>query len=181
MAFAFGLIHVFGFAGILRDIGLAETKLLISLFSFNIGVEIGQIGVVALLFPILIAIRNMKWQVTFQRLISVFILLFGLIWFVERSFIAETEPNELNSGWTIARKAELDANFEGICFFDSNSGWAVGSEGTIAHTSDGGQIWKIQKSSTNRYLFGTDFISAKEGWVVGEDGVILHTKDAGLN
>ena len=41
----FRLIHGFGFAGILKDIGLAETKLLIS-FSFNIGVEIGQISVI---------------------------------------------------------------------------------------------------------------------------------------
>ena len=181
VAFGFGLIHGFGFAGILKDIGLAETKLLISLFSFNIGVEIGQIGVVTLLFPILVVIRNLKWQVTFQRVTSAFILLLGLIWFVERSFLVEPDSNESYSGWTTARKAELDANFEGICFFDSNSGWAIGSEGTIAHTSNGGETWTIQNSSTNRYLFGTDFISNKEGWVVGEDGVILHTKDGGVN
>lgn len=181
VAFGFGLVHGFGFAGILRDIGLGETKLLISLFSFNVGVEIGQIGVVALLFPILVGIGRMQWQITFQRAVSVFILIFGAIWFVERAFISTPEPTEAQRGWTVARQAELDANFEATCFFGPKFGWAVGSEGTIAHTSDRGETWEIQKPPTNRYLFGVDFISEREGWIVGEDGVILHTQDSGVN
>ena len=181
VAFGFGLVHGFGFAGILRDIGLAETKLLISLFSFNIGVEIGQIGVVMLLFPLLVGIGRMRWQITFQRAVSVCILIFGAVWFVERAFLSTPESNETQQGWTIARKAALDANFESVCFFGPTFGWAVGSEGTIAHTSDSGETWEIQKSSTNRYLFDADFINEREGWVVGEDGVILHTQDSGVN
>lgn len=181
VAFDFGLVHGFGFAGILRDIGLADTKLLISLFSFNLGVEIGQIGVVALLFPLLVGIGRMKWQFTFQRAVSVCILIFGVVWFVERAFISTDEPTEMQRGWAIAREAELDANFEAICFSGPNLGWAVGSDGTIAHTSDSGEMWEIQKSPTNRYLFDTDFISEREGWVVGENGIILHTQDGGMN
>ena len=94
VAFGFGLVHGFGFAGILRDIGLAETRLLISLFSFNIGVEIGQIGIVVLLFPLLVGIGRMQWQLTFQRAVSICILIFGVIWFVERLFISKPEPTE---------------------------------------------------------------------------------------
>ena len=188
VAFGFGLVHGFGFAGILRDIGLAETKLLISLFSFNIGVEIGQIGVVMLLFPLLVGIGRMRWRgntqaktLTFQRAVSVCILIFGAIWFVERAFISTPEPTETQQGWTVTRKAELDANFEAVRFSGPQCGWAVGSEGTIAHTSDSGETWEIQKPPTNRYLFGADFINEQEGWVVGEDGVILHTQDGGVN
>ena len=179
IAFGFGLVHGFGFAGILKDIGLAETRLLISLFSFNIGVEIGQIGVVTLLFPILVGIRRIRWELTFQRAMSVCILIFGVVWFVERAFISKFELTEILQGWTTARKAELDANFEAICFSGPNFGWAVGSDGTIVHTSDRGETWQIQKPPTSRYLFGADFINERDGWVVGEDGVILHTQDGG--
>lgn len=47
VAFAFGLLHGFGFAGALREIGLPEGELPVALASFNIGVEVGQLGVVA--------------------------------------------------------------------------------------------------------------------------------------
>lgn len=47
VAFAFGLLHGFGFAGALRDIGLPSSELPVALASFNIGVEVGQLGVVA--------------------------------------------------------------------------------------------------------------------------------------
>ena len=150
VAFGFGLVHGFGFAGILRDIGLAETRLLISLFSFNVAVEIGQIGIVALLFPLLVGIGRMQWQLTFQRVVSVCILIFGMIWFVERLFLSTPEPNETQRGWTVARNAELYANFKAIYFSDPQAGWAVGSDATIAHTSDGGETWEIQKPPTNR-------------------------------
>lgn len=55
LAFAFGLIHGFGFAGVLADFGLPEDALGLSLASFNIGVEIGQACIVLLVTPALIA------------------------------------------------------------------------------------------------------------------------------
>lgn len=51
VAFGFGLLHGFGFAGALREIGLPDGQRLEALFLFNIGVELGQIAVVALLYP----------------------------------------------------------------------------------------------------------------------------------
>lgn len=52
LTFAFGLVHGFGFAHVLRDIGLPRSGLILSLFSFNLGVEVGQVAVVSLLFPL---------------------------------------------------------------------------------------------------------------------------------
>ena len=50
MAFAFGLLHGLGFAGVLREIGLPEDALFSSLLLFNVGIEIGQIMIVGILF-----------------------------------------------------------------------------------------------------------------------------------
>lgn len=54
VTFAFGLIHGFGFASVLREIGLPKKGLLWSLLSFNLGVELGQLVVVAMGFPVLL-------------------------------------------------------------------------------------------------------------------------------
>jgi len=53
LTFAFGLVHGFGFAGILVEMTLPTDRLVPALFGFNLGVEIGQIAVVLLLWPIL--------------------------------------------------------------------------------------------------------------------------------
>ena len=53
ITFCFGLIHGFGFASVLREIGLPERGLLLSLVSFNVGVELGQLAVVAAVLPLL--------------------------------------------------------------------------------------------------------------------------------
>ena len=48
MAFGFGLLHGFGFAGALSEIGIANEQLLLSLLFFNIGIEIGQLIMIPL-------------------------------------------------------------------------------------------------------------------------------------
>ena len=53
LTFLFGLIHGFGFASVLREIGLPERGLLVCLVSFNLGVELGQLAVVAAVLPLL--------------------------------------------------------------------------------------------------------------------------------
>ena len=86
-AYCFGLIHGFGFASALMDIGLPKESLLISLFSFNLGVEIGQMSIVFLFLPIAYKIRN---SFMYQKLIfitgSVIIALLASVWFTERAF-----------------------------------------------------------------------------------------------
>lgn len=62
LTFGFGLMHGFGFASVLREIGLPRAGLLLSLLSFNVGVELGQLVVVALAFPVLflLALRGTR-------------------------------------------------------------------------------------------------------------------------
>ena len=58
VTFCFGLIHGFGFASVLREIGLPRRGLLWSLLSFNLGVELGQLVVVAMGFPVLLLLAQ---------------------------------------------------------------------------------------------------------------------------
>ena len=59
ITFAFGLIHGFGFAGALREIGLPTNALAPALAAFNVGVEIGQVAIVSIVVPALIALDRL--------------------------------------------------------------------------------------------------------------------------
>jgi len=61
VALAFGLIHGMGFARAVQDLGLPKGQELLALLGFNLGVELGQLGVVAVIFPILAALRRQPW------------------------------------------------------------------------------------------------------------------------
>ena len=88
IAFAFGLIHGFGFASVLREMGLPARALGWSLFSFNLGVEIGQLVVVAVVASAIAAIRK-RSEAAGRRLAvagSIAVILAGAFWFIERVF-----------------------------------------------------------------------------------------------
>jgi len=61
VGFGFGLVHGFGFAGALSELGLPTGARLASLVGFNLGVEIGQLAVVALVLPVLFGLRRKAW------------------------------------------------------------------------------------------------------------------------
>jgi hypothetical protein len=84
LTFAFGLVHGFGFAGILREMELDKGGLVASLVAFNLGVELGQVAIVALLWPALRALQRAAWRERVVRAASAVIVGFGLYWFVER-------------------------------------------------------------------------------------------------
>lgn len=86
LTFIFGLVHGFGFANVLRDVGLPTTGLVVSLLSFNIGVEIGQMIIVAVLFPLLLWLNRQTFRRPLRYVVSMVILLFAVGWFVERVF-----------------------------------------------------------------------------------------------
>lgn len=67
----------------------------------------------------------------------------------------------------------------GVFFNDSLNGWAVGDEGLILHTSDGGNNWQIQETNVGSWLLGVHFIDNNNGWVVGDFGRIEHTSTGG--
>ena len=86
IAFAFGLIHGFGFASVLREMDLPARALGWSLFSFNAGVELGQLGVVAGVAASVLALRRVSVTAG-QRLAwagSVVVIAAGAYWFVQR-------------------------------------------------------------------------------------------------
>jgi HupE / UreJ protein len=88
VAFAFGLIHGFGFASVLADLGLPQGTLLLALVGFNLGVEAGQLAIVGAFLPVAYALRG-TW---FYRYVvfaggSAAIALVALIWLVERVFV----------------------------------------------------------------------------------------------
>ena len=86
VAFAFGLLHGFGFAGALREIGLPEGEVPAALLSFNLGVEAGQLLVIALVLASLALVRRIGPQVETRavRLASYGIGITGAYWLVDR-------------------------------------------------------------------------------------------------
>ena len=82
--FGFGLVHGFGFASVLRELGLPSNGLARSLVSFNLGVEAGQIAIVGSLWPLLWWINRRPWAGRVRVGTSIVIFLFGAAWFVER-------------------------------------------------------------------------------------------------
>ena len=82
----FGFVHGFGFSNVLREMGLGQSRLAISLFSFNFGVEIGQLAFVAILFPLLLYVGRTRWKEHVMSLSSVAIMCLGFYWFVSRAF-----------------------------------------------------------------------------------------------
>jgi hypothetical protein len=85
ITFPFGLIHGFGFAGALREIALPHAQLPVALVSFNLGVEAGQLGVLALALPLIFAARRAPaFRERGVKLASAGIALAGVVWFVAR-------------------------------------------------------------------------------------------------
>jgi hydrogenase/urease accessory protein HupE len=88
IAFAFGLIHGFGFANVLREMDLPARALGWSLFSFNVGVEIGQVFVVAAVASALAGLRA-RSEAAGRRLAvagSIVVIAAGAYWFIQRVF-----------------------------------------------------------------------------------------------
>lgn len=86
IAFVFGLFHGFGFASVLADLGVKGEFLTLTLLGFNIGVELGQVAIIALIFPILYFMRKLKLYPKFLVYLSVVLIVISLYWFVERAF-----------------------------------------------------------------------------------------------
>lgn len=86
VAFCFGLIHGFGFASVLADLGLPPDALVLALVGFNLGVEGGQLAIVAVFLPLAYGLRK-HW--VYQRLIfiggSLLIAALAGVWLVERA------------------------------------------------------------------------------------------------
>lgn len=86
VAFAFGLVHGIGFADALKDLGLPGGALLLPLFSFNLGVEVGQLLVVAVVLPLALLLRRSGlYQTLGLRFGSLCIAAVAALWMIERA------------------------------------------------------------------------------------------------
>ncbi|MEE9396055.1 MAG: HupE/UreJ family protein [Methylococcales bacterium] len=86
-AFIFGLIHGFGFASVLSELELSTTVLGSSIFGFNLGVEVGQLVIVALFLPLAYSVRSYKfYQHVVLRFGSQLIMAIAAVWFTQRAF-----------------------------------------------------------------------------------------------
>jgi hypothetical protein len=91
VAFGFGLVHGFGFASVLADLGLPRAALVLALVGFNIGVEVGQLAIVALFLPLAFALRRTRfYRSALMKGGSLAIALAGAVWLVERATGAAT-------------------------------------------------------------------------------------------
>jgi hypothetical protein len=84
LTFTFGLIHGFGFANVLRELGLPTSGTVRCLLTFNLGVELGQLAIVCALLPLSIALSKWRYGRRAQIAVSIPIFLLGAGWFIER-------------------------------------------------------------------------------------------------
>src|SRR5258708_39835056 len=84
LTFLFGLVHGFGFSNVLREMPLPRANLALSLFSFNLCVEIGQIVFVVLLFPAIEDLIRSGWT-RLRPTVSLSIGLLATYWFLPRA------------------------------------------------------------------------------------------------
>lgn len=88
ITFLFGLVHGFGFSNVLREMGLSRIHLGLSLLSFNLGVEVGQVMFVLALFPLVVyCISSVSWRRQFETAISLAVMCLAVYWFLQRAFL----------------------------------------------------------------------------------------------
>jgi hypothetical protein len=85
IVFFFGLFHGLGFADLLKEIAIPGETFGGALVAFNVGIEIGQLIIIALALPVILYFRNRSWYETLIKIIAVIISLISLVWFLERS------------------------------------------------------------------------------------------------
>jgi len=89
IAFCFGLVHGFGFAGVLAEIALPQGRLLPALLGFNLGVEAGQLAIVAVVWPLLWSLTRVRAGAAYRPLVeagTALVCALGVFWWIERAF-----------------------------------------------------------------------------------------------
>lgn len=89
---------------------------------------------------------------------------------------ASAEPATVSTVVTQPTSQDL----RGVSFVDDLRGWAVGTNGTILATTNGGATWSSRSSGVTTLLTDVDFVDGQRGWAVGAGDAVLRTVDGGL-
>lgn len=87
IAFSFGLLHGFGFAGALAEIGLPQNALNLALVFFNVGVELGQLIFIAIVMSIALILHKLNQPILLEKSKTVIVYIIGTLstfWLIER-------------------------------------------------------------------------------------------------
>jgi hypothetical protein len=87
VSFLFGLVHGFGFAGALAEVGLPASGLAAALVGFNLGVEAGQALIIGVLLPLIVWLQRFPWEPRLTKLSSIAIMAVGLVLLAERALV----------------------------------------------------------------------------------------------
>lgn len=91
--------------------------------------------------------------------------------------LAQTSPARADT-W-VSQESGTSSGLSSVFFVDEKTGWAVGEEGTILATVDGGERWTAQMSGTTEALYSVCFVDDQRGWAGGSGGTVLSTVDGG--
>jgi len=92
LTFFFGLIHGLGFVGALQEITVSREELLLSLVSFNLGIELGQLAVIVVAMPVMSWLCARSWGGQLRRGFSLGVGALGAIWLTQRILLATQSP-----------------------------------------------------------------------------------------
>ena len=86
--FFFSLFHGLGFAGLLKEIQVPPQNFGLSLLSFNVGIEIGQLIIISVVLPLIFCGRNKAWYPRVIKIVGVLIATIAIFWFLQRIFFS---------------------------------------------------------------------------------------------
>ncbi|MFE7839369.1 HupE/UreJ family protein [Streptomyces sp. NPDC057474] len=101
IAAGFGLVHGLAFASLISDLGLDRGSLVTTLLGFNLGIELTQLLVVALMMPSLVVLARTPLYPAFRIGVAVIGLVFSVSWMLERVTLTAVDPFEGVQIWLV--------------------------------------------------------------------------------
>ncbi|GDY75660.1 hypothetical protein SAV31267_051450 [Streptomyces avermitilis] len=101
IASGFGLVHGLAFASLIGDLGLGRGSLVTTLLGFNLGIELTQLLVVALMMPSLLVLARTSVYPAFRIGVALVGLLFSVSWMLERATLTSADPFEGIQTWLV--------------------------------------------------------------------------------
>ncbi len=110
IAVGFGLVHGLAFASLIGDLGLDRGSLVTTLLGFNLGIEVFQLLVVALLMPSLIVLSRTAVYPVFRVGLALVALVFSVSWMLQRSTLTRSDPFRSLQTWLVGHPLLIAAS-----------------------------------------------------------------------